>query len=186
MNHIEQLNIRMDNTARNGWNFLLQKGVFKTGPGGLSVREFIMTAFGYESDFIDKSVRTIFLNYSPVDDIDTAVVTDGDKLSLGGAMPGLVGVVMGRDNPFKSLREGISNNAQNAENESDDQIRVFMKVFSTLAEETCTDILSRGIETSADEVRTVLNKYKDHLISVKGIDGLPDDADVMVRVEFVE
>lgn len=186
MNDVARLTVRMKSGAIGGWNLLLQKGFYKTGPAGLTVREFIMSVLGYESDYIDESVRTIFLNYSPVDDIDEARVNDGDKLSLGSAMPGLVGIVMGRDNPFKSFREGITCHDSEIGSEDVETVRVFMKIFSTLAVETGVAILACGIESTAGDVRIVLGNYKAHLLEEDGLEGLADDAVVMVSVEFSE
>lgn len=186
MNNTARMTVRMTPGGRDAWNLMLQKGFYKKGLAGRTVREFVMTVLGYESDFIDESVRTIFLNYSPVDDIDDAIVKEGDKLSLGSAMPGLVGIVMGRDNPFKSFREGITCQDNEEVADSSESIRVFMKIFSTLAVETGADILACGIESTAGEVRALLGKYKAHLLSEDGLDGLDDDAEVVVSVEFVE
>lgn len=186
MSDTAHLTIRMKTGALGGWNLLLQKGFYKTGPGGLTVREFVMKVLGYESEYIDKTVRTIFLNYSPVDNIDEAVVHDGDKLSLGSAMPGLVGIVMGRDNPFKSFREGITCHDSGLGPDKEETIRVFLKVFSVLAVDTGADILACGIETTVGDVRTLIKNYKDHLIEADGLDGLGAGDIVSVSVEFVE
>lgn len=186
MSHAEQVTVKMLSSARGGWNLLLQKGFYKTGASGLTVRQFIMEVLGYKSDFIDEKVRTIFLNYSPVDDIDEAIVMDGDKLSLGSAMPGLVGVVMGRDNPFKSFRDGITCHGAGLENASVESIRVFMKVFSSLVVETGLEILACGIETTAKEIRTILNSYDGTLVEIEGLEGLDDETIVIASAELVE
>lgn len=186
MSDTVQMTVRMKVGALGGWNLLLQKGFYKTGPGGLTVREFVMKVLGYESDYIDKTVRTIFLNYSPVDNIDEAIVHDGDKLSLGSAMPGLVGIVMGRDNPFKSFREGITCHDSGLSAEREETIRVFLKVFSTLAVETGGDILACGIDTTAGDVRTIIKNYKEYFVEVEGLEGLGADDLVTVSVELVE
>jgi len=186
MNNVARLTVKMKSDAIGSWNLLLQKGFYKTGPAGLTVREFLMTVLGYDSDFIDESVRTIFLNYSPVDDIDDTRVKDGDKLSLGSAMPGLVGIVMGRDNPFKSFREDITCHESGADEEDVKDVRVFMKIFSTLAVGTGTDVLACGIETTAGEVRQIIEQQKAHLHSIDGLDGLENEALVEVSVDFSE
>lgn len=186
MNNAARLTVQMKSEAIGSWNLLMQKGFYKTGPAGRTVREFITSALGYESDYIDDSVRTIFLNYSPVDDIDDTLVRDGDKLSLGSAMPGLVGIVMGRDNPFKSFREDITCHESSADGEDVDDVHVFMKIFSTLAVDTGADVLASGIETTAGEVRHIIEQQKAHLHSIDGLDGLDNDASVEVSVEFSE
>jgi len=186
MRDTAHLTVRMKSGALGGWNLLLQKGFYKTGPGGLTVREFVMKVLGYESDYIDKTVRTIFLNYSPVDNIDETIVHDEDKLSLGSAMPGLVGIVMGRDNPFKSFREGITCHDSGLSSDKEETIRVFLKVFSTLAVETGSDILACGIDTTAGDVRMIIKNYSEHFVNAEGLDGLDAEDLVTVTVELVD
>ncbi|NDV20020.1 hypothetical protein GO013_11365 [Pseudodesulfovibrio sp. JC047] len=144
MNNVDFLKIRMAATAVSGWNFLLQKGFFLHGVSGMSVRELLQNALGYADTFIDETVRTIFRNNRPVDDIDTVFVHDGDRFALGGAMPGIVGIVMGRDNPYKSFRSDISVHKDRKERTAI-PVTVSMKIFSTLAVETAVDVLGRGI-----------------------------------------
>ena len=108
-----RLNIHMKTESISGWNFLLQKGFTLQGHAGMSVRAFLQESLGYENCLIDESVRTIFLNSSPVDDIDGAHLKEGDRVALGSAMPGLVGICMGRDNPYKDFRSDISVKEEN-------------------------------------------------------------------------
>ncbi len=101
----EGLTLVMHSDARLGFNTLLQRGVYLTGRGGLTVRGFLHEVVGYDDVCIEGEVRTIFLNFSPMDGLDETYIKDGDRLALGSAMPGLVGICMGRDNPYKSFQE---------------------------------------------------------------------------------
>ncbi|QGY40973.1 hypothetical protein GM415_12830 [Pseudodesulfovibrio cashew] len=185
MNNLKRLAIRMDEASRSNWNFILQKGFFVHGQEGMTVREFLFSRFGYDSDFIDNSVRTIFLNRSPVDGIDKVYVKDGDRLALGGAMPGLVGIVMGRDNPFKSFRKDIASKDGTADEAKGVSIRVFAKVFSTLAVESGEEILSRGIEIPGAYLQSVLEDHAAVYQDGGGAVEMPGDKEmVMVTVEF--
>lgn len=186
MNNKHELNIVMKSEGLSGWSHILQKGYYKTGPANRTVREFIMAVTGYDCEFIDTTVRTIFLNYSPVDDIDQVLVKEGDKLSLGGAMPGLVGIVMGRDNPYKSFREGITCDGGEEMDSSEGDVRVFMKVFSTLVQKTGIELLNRGIELTVDEVNIVLEGVKQHIIDDGGILAFDGKQVALVSVEFVD
>ncbi|QJB57980.1 hypothetical protein [Pseudodesulfovibrio sp. zrk46] len=183
MNNVECLDVVMSADALPAWKFILQKGFFLRGPSGLTVREFIMSKLGYDFDFIDEDVRTIFRNNSPVDGIDEVHVQEGDKLALGGAMPGLVGIVMGRDNPYKSFRKDISCHDDDADTASEQSIRVFMKIFSTLVTKTGTDILARGIEISHAELGELIQKNKAHLLSGDGLSKLDNDPESFIRVK---
>jgi len=169
MNDTSQIKLWMVPQAASGWNFLLQKGFYLTGHEGMTVREFMREILGYDDGFIDGTVRTVFLNCSPVDDIDTAFIKNGDKLSLGSAMPGLVGICMGRDNPYKSFRSGISVDKKDVANTAT-PARVFMKIFSTLAVDTGVDILGRGIEIDAGLLSGFLDSRKEQVKKVEGSD----------------
>ena len=169
MNDTACLNIRMKAEAISGWNFLLQKGFSMSGRSGMSVRAFLQGSLGYENCLIDESVRTIFLNSSPVDDIDGVHLKEGDRLALGSAMPGLVGICMGRDNPYKEFRSGISANEENID-ESAVPIFVSVKIFSTLAVDTGVDVLKKGILINAPLLADFLEDRMELVLDAAGLD----------------
>lgn len=189
---VERLRVRMRPQGRLAWNFLLQKGFYLTGRAGMTVREFMAAAVGYDDGTIEGEVRTIFLNSRPVDDIDGPHVRDGDRLALGSAMPGLIGICMGRDNPYKGFRSDISAKADASEADPREIIRVFVKIFSTLAVDTGEAVLARGIRLDAAELAEFLDRQQAHLLPA---DGAPAEVqlaalrhltgEVVVSVEFV-
>ena len=186
MSNAEWLTIHMKRGARTAWNSLLQKGFSLHGHSGLTVRQFLTASLGYDDCIIDTEVRTIFLNSSPVDDIDAVYVKDGDRIALGSAMPGLVGICMGRDNPYKEFRSGIACQGGDSGDFDGESIRVFVKIFSTLAVDTGEAVLQRGIWVKAEHLAQLLEGQKDHLVS----NGLPDlaangDGEILVAVRFV-
>ncbi|SOB57052.1 conserved protein of unknown function [Pseudodesulfovibrio profundus] len=186
MKNIDCLSLKMKSESRAAWNYILQKGFWIVGPAGNSVRDFVKKTLGYDDDILDEQVRTIFLNNSPVDSIDGVYVEEGAKLALGGAMPGLVGIVMGRDNPYKEFRSGISCKETEGAGGSSQQVRVFLKIFSTLAVATGTDILTKGLELKAETLRDFLEKQKVHLLNPEVLTSLDstDDAPIRFTVEF--
>ena len=170
MNNIAYMDIFVKADAGRGWFHPLQKGLFLEGVSGMSVRNFLNDALEFDNDFIEGSVRTIFLNNSPVDSIDETYLKDGDRLALGSAMPGLVGIVMGRDNPFKSFRSDIS--AQDGGQETERKpIRVSVKLFSSLAVETRDAILGRGVVMDALMLADFLEDKTDSVVDADGMDG---------------
>lgn len=177
----------MQSESRSAWNFILQKGFWVVGPEGKSVRDFLKITLGFDDTILDERVRTIFVNNSPVDSIDTVYVEDGAKLALGGAMPGLVGIVMGRDNPYKNFRSGISCHETEATMKGVQRVRVFLKVFSTLAVETGSDILARGIELKANVLKDFLVQKEELLLNpevIEYMDALGEEY-VLFTVEFI-
>ena len=131
------------------------------------MRGFLHRVVGYDDACIDGQVRTIFLNSSPMDGIDETHVRDGDRLSLGSAMPGLVGICMGRDNPYKSFRSDIACE-KDEETEGGETVRVFVKVFSVLAVDTGADILAAGIEVDRSVLADLLEKETANYVSCEG------------------
>ncbi|MDC0335419.1 hypothetical protein OAN24_00775 [Pseudodesulfovibrio sp.] len=188
MNKVACLTVKMKVRARTAWNSLMQKGFHLYGQSGMSVRQFLVEVVGYDNPLIDESVRTIFLNSSPVDDLDAVHLKDGDRLALGSAMPGLVGIVMGRDNPYKEFRSGIACQGNDADLIPENTIRVFIKVFSTLAVDTGEAILNRGIHVNGEVLTELLNEQKEHLINDDVLSGfsLDTNGDVRITVEFTE
>lgn len=172
-NNIESIEIPMDQAAVSDWNYLLQKGFALKGMSGMSVREFLHQQLEFDDEFIESEVRTVFLNFSPVDNLDETHIKDGDKMALGSAMPGLVGIVMGRDNFYKSFRSGIAAKADEAGAEQV-PVTLSVKVFSTLAVASGRKILERGILIDAAVLATFL-KGKQQFLG--------DDANVIERVE---
>jgi hypothetical protein len=164
------MEITMVAEAAWSWNYVLQKGFFLDGVSGTSVRRFLHEALGFDDDFIESTVRTIFLNNSPVDDLDDTFIKDGDRMALGSAMPGLVGIVMGRDNFYKSFRSGIA--VKDHSRSEAAPARLSMKVFSTLAVESGRGLLARGILVDAGLLAGFLREKKG--LFLKG-DGLEAD-----------
>lgn len=184
------MQLEMKSEARLAFNTLMQRGFYLTGPAGLSVREFLRVALGYDDECIEQKVRTIFLNSSPMDGIDETHIKDGDRLALGGAMPGLVGICMGRDNPFKSFRSDIDCYSDEG-GYAGESVRVFVKVFSMLAVETGADILASGIEVDRKVLADLLEAEADKIIfgpdesAADIIARFSGEGTVMVGVQFV-
>ncbi|MDA8409499.1 MAG: hypothetical protein M0001_03805 [Treponema sp.] len=87
---------------------LLQAGFSLRAPAGMSARAFMREVLGFPDAYIEGAVSTVFIDDSPVDDIDAARLVEGSRIALSAAMPGLVGAVMRRHSPYAALRESIS------------------------------------------------------------------------------
>lgn len=170
MNELRYMNLVMTEESRSLWNYLLQKGFFLEAHAGMSVYDFFTTVLKYDDEFIEGTVRTVFLNNSPVDDINASHLKAGDRMALGSAMPGLVGIVMGRDNPFKSFRSDISAEVDDTD-ESREPILLSLKIFSTLAVQTGRELLERGILIDAGVLDDFLNDKESMIVEAEGSDG---------------
>ncbi|GAB7022569.1 hypothetical protein [Salidesulfovibrio brasiliensis] len=147
-----------------GLGTLLQKGVGVRGRGGESVRHFLEREVGLAPEYVEQSVRTIFLNCAPADDIDALTVADGDVLSLSAAMPGLVGIAMGRNTLVSGFRSGIS--AKPGEVREGDAL-LTVKMFNLVARDAGPELLGRGVFLKAGQIRVALGE--------NAPDNLPDD-----------
>jgi len=180
------MKIRMKAEGRFLWNFILQKGFYLSTFSGMTVRQFMVETMKFENSFVDNAVRTVFLNSRPVDDIDGAVLRAGDCVALGSAMPGLVGICMGRDNPYKEFRSGIAAESMRLEGARSEEITVLVKVFSTLAVETGTDLLEQGIRIKTHDLTAFLEKNSAYVMNWDSELCFRNTSDVEIQVEFIE
>ena len=170
MNDVEYVKLKVKAGSLHYWYYPLQKGVLLNGMSGMSVRAFFHESLLFDDSFIEGTVRTIFLNNSPVDDLDETFLKDGDRMALGSAMPGLVGIVMGRDNPYKSFRSDIS--AHEGMKEMDRKpATVSVKLFSSLAVEAGAAILGRGVVMDALMLADFLADKTESILDADGMDG---------------
>ncbi|WP_320170869.1 hypothetical protein [Maridesulfovibrio sp.] len=135
---------------------LLQRGVVIRAVAGMSIREFMEEALGLSSDYAETRVRTIFLNASPVDDIDGVKIQDGDYVSLSGALPGICGIAMGRDTVISPFRSEIS--AKSSDMLREGEALIYLKLFNLIAKEAGPGLLRRGVLAEADDIICALGE----------------------------
>jgi hypothetical protein len=100
--------------------------------------------------YVTERITTIFLDNHPVDDLEHAIIRNGSKIALSAAMPGLVGATMRRGGFYASLRQGISQLAQDGPMSHDDGV-VTIKLFNLLLGELGPTILARGLLLEQNE-----------------------------------
>jgi hypothetical protein len=103
------------------------------------------------ADYVTERITTIFLDNHPVDDLEHAIIRNGSKIALSAAMPGLVGATMRRGGFYASLRQGISQLAQDVPISPDDGV-VTIKLFNLLLGELGPTILARGLLLEQNEL----------------------------------
>ena len=151
---------------------LLQKGVTIRAVAGMSIREFMEEAIGLSADYAEHRVRTIFLNASPVDDIDGVKIQDGDFVSLSGALPGICGIAMGRDTVISPFRTEIS--AKSSDMRREGQALIYLKLFNLVASEAGPVLLQKGVIADAKDIISSLGENTPSEISTS-------DGHVIVR-----
>ncbi|MGA7827517.1 MAG: hypothetical protein WCA04_07660 [Geobacteraceae bacterium] len=111
---------------------------------GKTLSDLLYNQFQIPFEYVTKDIKVIFLESSPVDNLETAIIKDGATLALSAAMPGLVGAAMRRDGELNWMRSGISYQEGKTEQREEPgliKIKLFNKVMADLGE----SFLRRGI-----------------------------------------
>ena len=143
---------------------LLQAGFAMPAREGMSAREFMREILAFPDSYIEGVVSTVFLDDSPVDDIDAARLAEGSRIALSAAMPGLVGAVMRRNSPYAALRESISYKKDGAvassAAEGPPEIRVGLKLFNSVMTDRGPELLARGIYLQGEAAEEALRSLE--------------------------
>jgi len=134
---------------------ILQAGFAVGCVPGCGVRSFLCDDLGISVEYVDNRVSTVFLNGMPVDDLDAAFLHDGSRLSLSGALPGLVGATMRKDGAYASLRHSISYRETTNRHEGD-RGTIRLKLFNLVMEELGPLLLARGILVGKRDLEGVI------------------------------
>ncbi|OHD81576.1 MAG: hypothetical protein A3J97_06740 [Spirochaetes bacterium RIFOXYC1_FULL_54_7] len=139
---------------------LVQEGFALHGLEGQSLRNFMRGPLGMDDAYIEGSVSTVFLDYKPVDDLDSAAISADCLVSLSAAMPGLVGAVMRRNSPYASFREAISHDGRldSGVAAATRTCLVRVKLFNAIMREHGPVLLQRGILVRAARLAEILGK----------------------------
>jgi hypothetical protein len=138
---IVRLAIEADERLVQIFLYIFQKGFWLETAHSATVRSILSSSLGLSADYVARRVTTIFLDGTPVDNLDTPV-HDRATLSLSGAMPGLVGAAMRSGGPLSGMRASISF-ASTGITEGPGTIRV--KLFNVVLHDVGRDLLAQGI-----------------------------------------
>ncbi len=136
---------------------LLQRGCHVRVRTGCTLRDLLCDDFKITPDYIKNDIKVIFIDYSPVDDLDTAIIKDGAILALSAAMPGLVGAAMRRDG-LSWMRTGITYHEEGSAREQHDgviQVKLFNQVMADLGE----SFLRRGVYVKSTSLADFFRKF---------------------------
>ena len=134
---------------------LLQKGVKVPATVGCTLRSMLCDQFAIPADYVTNRITTIFLDNSPVDDLDRTIIHDGSRVTLSAAMPGLVGATMRRGGYYAALRQGISHVLESGTSAGECGT-VRLKLFNLLLAELGPLILARGLILEQGEMSDLL------------------------------
>ncbi|MBN1426518.1 hypothetical protein JXA88_18365 [Candidatus Fermentibacteria bacterium] len=139
---------------------VVQDGVILTSRAGCSLREFLTEECRIPPEYIDTRISTIFLDGSPIDDIDSALIRDGSIVALSAAMPGLVGATMRRGGFYSSFRSSITH-AESGESWRAGMVPVRLKLFNLIMDELGPGFLKRGVLVKCRDLARALARQPD-------------------------
>lgn len=136
---------------------LLSRGCFVRVVTGSSLRTSLIDQFHVDPGYLEKEIKIVFLDSSPVDDLDGAIVRDSARVALSAAMPGLVGAAMRRDGP-SWLRASITHHETNSEQSRVAEGVIFLKLFNRVMEDLGEGFLRRGVYVEAPQMASFLER----------------------------
>ncbi len=122
---------------------LLSRGCFVRCTTGMSLRGLLLDQFRISPVYLEREIKIVFLDSSPVDDLDAAIVRDGARIALSAAMPGLAGAAMRRDG-LGWVRASITHHETSADRPVAEGV-MLLKLFNQVMEELGPGFLSRGV-----------------------------------------
>ena len=137
---------------------LLREGVTVSLTPGRTLRQSMTEDLGIAPDCVEQRVQTVFLDGSPVDDIDADSAEPGCTLALAGALPGVAGIAMRRNSPVGAFRQGITHCHGEHEHASpvSGSFDVTLKLFNSVALECLGTVLERGVAVRAARLLELL------------------------------
>lgn len=154
------------------FTLLLQWGAYVGCTAGVTIGELLIRQFGIGREYLEKRLSTVFLNGSPVDNIDKTFIESGMTLALSSSMPGLAGAALRRGGMLSSMRGSIT---YQEKDRRPGQIRegfILIKLFNILVEEIGPVFIRHGIRIEAAKMAGFigLSPYKARLASIMAKD----------------
>ncbi|OFX19656.1 MAG: hypothetical protein A2V77_07320 [Anaeromyxobacter sp. RBG_16_69_14] len=137
---------------------LLAKGCFVKVRTGCSLRELICEQFQISPEYLKNDIKVLFLNFSPVNEVDTVFVKDGAILALSGALPGVVGAAMRRDG-LSSMRSSITYKESVDERVVRGEGVIHVKLFNLVLADLGESFLKRGVYESSAVLAEFLGRF---------------------------
>lgn len=129
---------------------LLQSGTKIKCAQGTTVGAFLHSLPNFSMEYITERIETIFLDGTPVDDLETTFSEATQTLALSAAMPGLAGAILRRNSFHAALRTTSPKKAVTCD--STQQTTVLLKLFNTIAQERGPALLQTWLTISSERL----------------------------------
>ena len=166
---------------------LLQQGFFVNACVGCSIKDFFLKQLGLSPDYIETRIQGIFLDSKPADDIDTAILRDGSRLTLSGTMPGLVGIAL-RRGPLAVFRHSITHRETGNYTYAGDGF-IQLKLFNLLMKDMGPELLRKGIYLNSSVLAAYLGNLPAEFwegCKTVSLDGGQIDPEIIKRGEWID
>ena len=159
-NTVTNLNLTVKPDRMSLFSPLLGQGFTLKIRTGISVRNLLCRQIGVSDDYLDQRIQTIFLDGKVVDNVDTAVISQGSSLALSAALPGLAGATLRRGGAYAAMRSQISHK-NIAVNDPDENGTVMLKLFNLVALELGPMFLKQGIWVDGKNLENFFQRVPD-------------------------
>ena len=159
-NTVTNINLTVKPDRMSLFSPLLGQGFTLKIRTGISVRNLLCRQIGVSDDYLDQRIQTIFLDGKVVDNVDTAVISQGSSLALSAALPGLAGATLRRGGAYAAMRSQISHK-NIAVNDPDENGTVMLKLFNLVALELGPMFLKQGIWVDGKNLENFFQRVPD-------------------------
>ena len=183
---LTHLKLKFDPEIMSVFNPLLGGGFSVCAPSGTSIKAYLCSYLGIDSDFFDNRIQTLFLDGSPVDDPETAYFKSDSVLALSGAMPGLAGATLRSGGFYSRLRGEISYD-QTTACETTGECLIRVKLFNLIVKDLGPLFLEKGIQVDSDTVSELFNNRRHRLLDgcqAAELNGKPIEPERLIEMEL--
>ncbi len=121
---------------------LLQSGISLKASIGMPVGLFLSDLPGFDQNYLNEKVQTIFLDGSAIDDLQRSLSRPCHVLALSAAMPGLAGAIFRKNSLCAALRTRMHSSAAAGADGGETVVR--LKLFNAIAREKGGALLRDG------------------------------------------
>ncbi|MDR3640999.1 MAG: hypothetical protein P4L39_06720 [Humidesulfovibrio sp.] len=182
MAEISVLQLRAAPETLAGLTPLAREGFGVLARPGRTLRETLTKDLGLCPECVEERIQTVFLDGSPVDDIDQDRAQPGCTLALAAAMPGVAGIAMRRGSPVGVFRESVTHHADARALDRAEPFELTLKLFNSVAVECLANVLVHGVVVRAARLAELLETNPEALAEASfTLDGQPLDRAAAVR-----
>ena len=165
---------------------LMGQGFIVNAPANCSVKELLCSQLGIHEDYLAGRIQTIFLNAKVVDDVNSAIVSEGSTLALSAAMPGLVGAILRSGGFYASMRSQISYD-KNISSSPSNAGKITLKFFNLIVKELGPAFLEKGIWIEGEKLQKFLTRNSEELSmrgSLNELNGKPVKINSLMEINW--